>query len=73
MLANEPRLMAKSENYVAKFMESLVVIKVAVGVKIAELVSFHLDHDEPFKKFATLFEVKQKLVQQKLTTASECE
>ena len=33
MLAYNPRLMAKSEQCVSKFMGSVVVIKVAVGVK----------------------------------------
>ena len=53
MLANDPRLMAKSEEYVAKLMKSVAGIKVAVGVKRAELVSLHQDHDEPFRTFAT--------------------
>ena len=33
MLANNPRLMAKSEQCVSKFMGSVEVIKVAIGVK----------------------------------------
>ena len=37
MLANNPKVMAKSEEYVAKLMESAADIKVAVGVKKAEL------------------------------------
>ena len=41
MLANDPRLMAKSEEYVAKLMESVAVIKVAIGVKRAELMTLH--------------------------------
>ena len=45
--------MAKSEDYAAKLMESLEVVKVAVVVKRAELVSLHKDHDEPFRTFAT--------------------
>ena len=39
MLANDPRLMVKSEE--AKLMESVAVIKVAGGIKRAELVSLH--------------------------------
>ena len=46
MLANEPRFMARSEKYIAKLMESVAVIKVVVGVKKAELMSLHQDHDE---------------------------
>ena len=53
MFANNPRLMAKSEEYVAKLLESIAVIKVAVGVKRAQLMSMHQDHDEPFRTFAT--------------------
>ena len=39
MLANDPRLMVKSEE--AKLMESVAVMKVAGGIKRAELVSLH--------------------------------
>ena len=39
MLANDPRLMVKSEE--AKLMESVAVIKIAGGIKRAELVSLH--------------------------------
>ena len=53
MLTNDPRLMAKSDKYVAKLMESVAVIKVAIGVKTAELMSLHQEHDEPFITFAT--------------------
>ena len=44
MLANDPRLKAKSEDDVAKLMESVAVIKAAVGVKRAELMGLHQDH-----------------------------
>ena len=37
MLANDSRLMAWSEEYVAKLMDSVAVVKVAVSVKRAEL------------------------------------
>ena len=53
MLANYPRLMAKSEKYVAKLMESVAVTKVAVGVKRADLVSLHENQDEIFITFTT--------------------
>ena len=71
MLANDPRLMAKSEEYVAKLMESVAVIKVAIGVKRAELMSLHQDHDEPFRTFAT--RVRSKAETCNFTTVSECE
>ena len=45
MLANDPRLMTKSEEYIAKLMESVAVIKVAVGVKRAKMLRLHQDHD----------------------------
>ena len=53
MLANDLRLMVKSEEHAAKFMESVAVIKVAIGVKRAELMRLHQDHDVPFRTFAT--------------------
>ena len=45
MLAKDPKLMAK-------LMESVAVIKVAVSCKKTELMSLHKDHDEPFRTFA---------------------
>ena len=60
MVANDPRLMAKSESYIAKLMESIVVIKVAIGVKKAELMSLHQVHDEQFRMFATVYAANQK-------------
>ena len=45
MLANDPRLIAKSKDYVAKLMESVAVIKVAVEVKRTELMSLHQEHN----------------------------
>ena len=55
MLANDPRLISKSKEYESNLMESVAVIKIAVGVKKAELMSFHRDHDEPFRIFAYSF------------------
>ena len=40
-------MMAKSESYIAKLMESIAVIKVAIGVKRVELMNLHQEHDEP--------------------------
>lgn len=71
MLANDPRLMAKSEEYVAKSMESVAVIKVAVDVKRAELVSLHLDQDIPFKTFATRVRIRAETCN--FITVSDCE
>ena len=50
MLANNFWLM--SENYVAKLMESVVLIKVAIGVKSAELMGLHQDHNKFFRTFS---------------------
>ena len=61
-MANDPRLMAKSEDYVPKLRESAAGTKVAVGVKRAELMSLHQDHNEPFRTFAIIVEKRQKLV-----------
>ena len=71
MLANEPRLMAKSEDYVVKLMESVAVLKVEVGVKRAELVSLHQDHNEPSRTFAT--RVRSKAEPCNFTTVSDVE
>ena len=43
-------------------MEPVAVIKVADGVKRAELVSLHQDHDEPFRTIVTRVRSKAKLV-----------
>ena len=48
MLANDTQLMAKSKIYVAKLMESVAVIKVAIGFMRAEFMSLHQNHDKPF-------------------------
>ena len=53
ILVNGPRLMAKSEEHVAKLMESVGVKKVAIGVKRAELMSLHQEHNKSFRTFAT--------------------
>ena len=71
MLANDSRLMAWSEEYVAKLMDSVAVVKVAVSVKRAELQSLHQVHDEPFRTFAT--RVRNKVETCNFTTVSECE
>ena len=47
MFAGDPWLMAKSKSYVAKLMELIAIIKVAIGVKRAELMNKHQEHDEP--------------------------
>ena len=52
-------------------MESIAVIKVAVGVTKAEMVSLHQDHDELFRTFALC--VMKKAAICKLTTVIECE
>ena len=52
MLASDPRLMSESESYVAKLIESIAVIKVAIGVRRAKLMSLYQDHDKPFITFA---------------------
>ena len=52
MLASDPRLMSESESYVAKLIESIAVIKVAIGVRRAKLMSLYQDHDKPFRTFA---------------------
>ena len=69
MLENDPSLMAKSEEYVANLMESVPVMKVAVGFKRAELLSLHQDHDEPFRTLAT--RVRSKAETCNFTTTSE--
>ena len=71
ILANDPRLMAKSEDYVPKLRESAAGTKVTVGVKRAELMSLHQDHNEPFRTFAT--NVRSKANTCNFTTVSECE
>ena len=68
MLANDPRLLTKTENYVAKLMESIAVIKVAIGVKRAELMGMCQGHDEPFRTFAT--RVRSKAETCNFTTVS---
>ena len=71
MLANDPKLMANLEEYVAKMMESVAVIQVAIGVKKAELMSLHKDHVEPFRTFST--RVRSKAETCNFTTVSQCE
>ena len=71
MLANDPQLMAKSESYVAKLMESIAVIKIDIGVKRAEVMCLRKDHDEPFTTFA--IRVRSKTETCNFTTVSECD
>ena len=71
MSASDPRLMAKSESYFAKLMESIAVIKIAIGVRRAELMNLHQDHDEPFRMFAN--RVRSKAETCNFTTVSECD
>ena len=47
MFAGDPWLMAKSKSYVAKLMALIVIIKVAIGLKRAEFMNQHQEHDEP--------------------------
>ena len=71
MLASDPRLMSESESYVAKLIESIAVIKVAIGVRRAELMNLHQYHDEPFRTFAN--RVQSKAETCNFTTVSECD
>ena len=60
------------ESYVSKLMVSIAVIKVAIiGVKKAELMSLHQDHDELFRTFATSVRNKAEICN--FTTVSECD
>ena len=52
-------------------MKSVAVVKVAIGVKSAEIVSLHQDHNESFRTFATLVQSKAETCN--FTTYSECE
>ena len=61
MLANDPRMMAKPEEYLAKLMESVAVIEVPIGAKRAELMSLHQEHDEPFRTFSTRVRSKAEI------------
>ena len=63
--------MAKSESYIAKLIESIVVIKVAIWVKRAELKNLHQDQDKPFRTFVT--RVRSKAETCNFTTVSECD
>ena len=51
-------------------MESMSVIKVAVGVERAELVSLHQDQDEPFTTIASRFRSKAETCS--FTTIIKC-
>ena len=67
--------MAKSNSYVAKLMESIAVIKVAIGVKRAKLMSLHQDHDELFReRLPPVYAVKQKsaILIQSVTLQCDC-
>ena len=52
-------------------MESVAVIKLAVGFKRAELVSLHQDPNEPFRTFATYVQSKAETCD--FTTINKCE
>ena len=54
--------MAKLEEYVAKLMKSISVIKLAIEIKRAELTSLHQDHDKLLEHLQPMFVAKQKLV-----------
>ena len=58
MLANDPRLIAKSEWYQPNLMESVAVIKIAVCVKKKDMVSLHQDQDESLDYLQPVFEVR---------------
>ena len=55
-------LMAKSEEYVAKLIESIAIIKVVIRVKRAELMSLHKTTMNHLKHVQPVFVAKQKLV-----------
>ena len=73
MLTNDSRLMAKSEEYIAKYIQSVAVIKIAVRVKRAELLSFRQDNDEPFRFRTFATRVRNKAETCIFTKVSECE
>ena len=63
--------MWQSENYDVKLMESVAIIKVAIGVKRAEITGLYHDHDEPFKISVT--RVCSKAETCNFTTVSDCD
>ena len=71
MLANDPRLIVKSEEYVDKLVKSVAVIKVSIWVKRAEFMSVHQDHGKKFKTFA--YHVCSKTETCIFKKVSECE
>ena len=73
MFANDPRLMTKWKEYIAKMMEKVAVIKVAVGIKIAELMSLHQDHNKPIRTFATLIWSKAETFNFAAVSECKCE
>ena len=52
-------------------MKSVAALKISVGVKTAEVVSLHQNHDEPFRTFATRVQSKEETFN--FTTIIECE
>ena len=53
ILANDPRQIAKSEEYVGKLVKLVAFTKVGNGVKRAQLTSLPKENDELFRIFAT--------------------
>ena len=70
MLKADSKLMMKPLSEVSALMESIAVIKVAIGVKRAELTSMSQDYDEPFRTFAT--RVRGKAETCNFTTTRTC-
>ena len=70
MLKSDPKIMMKSVQEVLTAMESLAVIKVAVGVRRVELMKMTQDHDEEFRTFAT--KVRGKAETCEFNTLSKC-
>ena len=70
MLKSDPKLMLKQEYDVLANMESIAVIKVALGVRRTELMKISQDNDEPFRTFATCVRAKSETC--KFHTLSRC-
>ena len=71
MLANDPSLMAKSEKHVAKLIELVAVIKIAVGVKRAEPMSLINTTINLSEHLQPVFRIRQKLVISRLVSYLE--
>ena len=70
MLKSDPKLMLRSTEEVLAMMQSIAVIKVAVGVRRAELTKLSQDRDEAFRTFATRVQGKAETC--KFFTMSKC-